>query len=743
MNRFYFNTNIQIGITDRCNLYCYMCRPSLTKSRKKINENFWKDMDVNTFENIIKNLYKNNFENIMLCWVGEPLFHPEFKKIMNILYNYDIKRNFFKVLTFNTNATLFNKDITDFLIDLSKKWDKKIAIFFSLDAFSRESFYKIKGIDLWDRVFENVTYFFEAKKRAKLFGKLQASVQFLVTEYNIHEVEPFYDFFSQYFSNLKMNWELAFEVNFKMDNAIMFKETLMHPQKKYREIFLKAKELLKNKKRKEIFYNPVYKMELSLEVGNLRFYDMRDKKKPLFYYNNRPPCIAPFLYPTVHTNGNVTVCCRDNSFELLLGNLNEQLFEEIWNGDRAKKLREAHLNSDLTEYPLCFFCENYTEYFINDEIINKIYKKEFDYQKNPIELNKDELIKRLEKVFKKQPDLSKTNILLELYGDNTKKVVWLYETLFAVEKNVKIRELLVGAYFNNHDFKKILKIYENVSDENISNNERKIIIKTFIKLKEYEKALKFIKNLEYTYMLKLLLQVYKKLKDIDKQIEILNIILERVEDPKEYEDYYIELLVVKKRFIKAICYLRSRYKHGNPYFENKVCDIYEKAGKFYYAFKHLNKVANFKNFFRRAILLEKAKKFDRIIFLYENEKLEFNRYFFYRPYVSACWNTNNHKRAIWVFEKFFLKEKSLIFYEEAVRFFLKYSEYNKAKKCIKIILKKKKKMQYFMTMVYIYEKMNKKIAAILTCGKAIFYYPFSIDIYKFSFLKIYDLIFKR
>ena len=88
-------------------------------------------------------------------------------------------------------------------------------------------------------------------------------------------------------------------------------------------------------------------------------------------------------------------------------------------------------------------------------------------------------------------------------------------------------------------------------------------------------------------------------------------------------------------------------------------------------------------------------------------------------------------------------EKSLIFYEEAVRFFLKYSEYNKAKKCIKIILKKKKKMQYFMTMVYIYEKMNKKIAAILTCGKAIFYYPFSIDIYKFSFLKIYDLIFKR
>ena len=69
-------------------------------------------------------------------------------------------------------------------------------------------------------------------------------------------------------------------------------------------------------------------------------------------------CLEMLSHPAINRFGDVSTCVRfDPNREAVIGNLNEQTLEEIWNGEKRKKWLELHINGKRNQVPLCSKCE--------------------------------------------------------------------------------------------------------------------------------------------------------------------------------------------------------------------------------------------------------------------------------------------------------------------------------------------------------------------------------------------------
>jgi len=60
------------------------------------------------------------------------------------------------------------------------------------------------------------------------------------------------------------------------------------------------------------------------------------------------PCWRAFMGGHVLSDGRMTACCMDATGNWVMGDLKTQKFMDIWNNEDFKKLRQAHLNKDVT-----------------------------------------------------------------------------------------------------------------------------------------------------------------------------------------------------------------------------------------------------------------------------------------------------------------------------------------------------------------------------------------------------------
>ncbi|WP_048203480.1 SPASM domain-containing protein [Methanocaldococcus infernus] len=96
----------------------------------------------------------------------------------------------------------------------------------------------------------------------------------------------------------------------------------------------KIKDYLENKLGKEKFYKYFYFLENS--------YFLKGKCNWGFYY-----CFITF-------DGLITPCCIRMEDKYALGDLKETNFENLWNNERFKKFREAHIKNKFL--PVCEYC---------------------------------------------------------------------------------------------------------------------------------------------------------------------------------------------------------------------------------------------------------------------------------------------------------------------------------------------------------------------------------------------------
>lgn len=73
--------------------------------------------------------------------------------------------------------------------------------------------------------------------------------------------------------------------------------------------------------------------------------------------DERRPCAGLWNTPMVYVNGDVTTCCLDQHLDNKLGNITEQPFDVIWNGEEnhAWRLNQVEDRYDRSG-PYCSQC---------------------------------------------------------------------------------------------------------------------------------------------------------------------------------------------------------------------------------------------------------------------------------------------------------------------------------------------------------------------------------------------------
>ena len=79
-----------------------------------------------------------------------------------------------------------------------------------------------------------------------------------------------------------------------------------------------------------------------LSQDNRWLYENDEKLKSKSHYSDQY-CEYPWLSLTVMADGNVVPCTQISNNELVLGNVNNNTLEEIWNSKEYEEFRKMHV----------------------------------------------------------------------------------------------------------------------------------------------------------------------------------------------------------------------------------------------------------------------------------------------------------------------------------------------------------------------------------------------------------------
>jgi molybdenum cofactor biosynthesis enzyme MoaA len=159
-----------VHLNQPCNQRCIMCVPDGQHGRSVLPfERF-----TALFEQI-----RPYAEHLTLIG-GEPLMYPQIADVLDLVAQHEI------AVTLNTNATLLNDRLAPRLLNLHE-----LNLRCSIDAMTRETYYKIRGVDSFDQVSGNIARFCEQSAGRP---NIRVSLIFVVMRENLDEVLPFIDF---------------------------------------------------------------------------------------------------------------------------------------------------------------------------------------------------------------------------------------------------------------------------------------------------------------------------------------------------------------------------------------------------------------------------------------------------------------------------------------------------------------------------------------------------------------------
>ncbi len=98
--------------------------------------------------------------------------------------------------------------------------------------------------------------------------------------------------------------------------------------------------------------------------GNIVQIEKLQKSAEMTYYST---CTRLMKQAYIHFNGDVVLCCVDNSRTVVFGNVREQSLYEVWNGPKAVAHRRRYLAHDFEGLPLCGTCKVDQEREITNE----------------------------------------------------------------------------------------------------------------------------------------------------------------------------------------------------------------------------------------------------------------------------------------------------------------------------------------------------------------------------------------
>jgi len=246
------------------------------------------DMGYDLYKKIIDEIARENLETIVRPFDGgEPLM----RKDIEVFIRY-AKDNGIKWVSINSNGTLLTDKRARSILDSGLD-----HIEISVDAFTKETYKKIKNVDMYDRVVQNTKNLIKIRNKGSY--DLKISVSFVRQKDNFHEL----DAFSHYWRN---KVDTVTEREFHQHGG------LIGSQGKYLERTMRR----------------------------------------------RPPC--PYLWNRmiVEHNGDVRFCENDWKVQHKIGSVMEQSLKQIWLSEPYQNLRRSHVRGEF-DHPFCKRCSDW------------------------------------------------------------------------------------------------------------------------------------------------------------------------------------------------------------------------------------------------------------------------------------------------------------------------------------------------------------------------------------------------
>jgi radical SAM protein with 4Fe4S-binding SPASM domain len=311
---------VTVATGQRCNLRCVFCweRDSITTEPR--------DLNLDQFLRYASVIGKAS--RVQIYGWGEPFFNPDYERILD----YVIERHSGTRIHISTNGVLLTDKWIDKLLDYGK-----CLINVSLNAATAKTYQLVSQRDLYYQVVDNLHRLMQARAQQGIEDFI-VSLSFVTIKQNIHELPRFIELCAE----LGIQNAKILDLNILEERHQRF---ALNDENETRNIFLKAQRiaLSNNICMDTLIYRPVeyYRQDPSAYTNCNLPIDLQpvwSQGDNILFYPQPGECYEPWQTFMVMQDGSVYTCCRGRE---IMGNLLEQSFQEIWNGEKFRAYRRS------------------------------------------------------------------------------------------------------------------------------------------------------------------------------------------------------------------------------------------------------------------------------------------------------------------------------------------------------------------------------------------------------------------
>ena len=308
----HFPISVEFHLTDICNLKCEWCTDKELRKNGAV-------MDMQVIERLFREFWRHG-TGVTLEGGGEPTMHPEFHRVAEIG-----QRN-------NLDMGL----ITNGTVDISESISKLRWARISLDSSTREEYKQEKGVDCFDKVLGNLEKMSAARDPQRTF----LGIGYVLTTRNQSRLIELV----KHLDGIGVDYIYLRPVE-EAEDITPSLESLLDLRKKLAE--LTAATRIK------------YMLAVTDRVV--------DKNAGL-------PCIAHSLTSVIHANGDVALCEKRREDGIILGNVRENSFEDLWISPYREQVSQRLLKAECQSG--CSACR-VTGFNMIFEQLEKVHSKHF------------------------------------------------------------------------------------------------------------------------------------------------------------------------------------------------------------------------------------------------------------------------------------------------------------------------------------------------------------------------------
>lgn len=280
----YFPISVELHLTDKCNLNCEWC------TDKKLRKN-GATLDLQVIQKLFREFWRHG-TGITLEGGGEPTLHPDFRAVVETGKKSNIDMGL----------------ISNGIVDISDCVNMLKWVRISLDSSTGEEYKKEKGVDCFERVLGNLKNMSKSREEEKTF----IGVGYVLTTRNQ--------------SNL-------IELIKRLD-SIGIDYIYLRPVEEAGDITPSLENLLNLRR------------QLAELTENTRIKYMLTITDRVVDKNAGLPCIAHSITSIIHANGEVALCEKRRKDGIILGNIYDNSFEDIWISPYREEISQKLLNSE-------------------------------------------------------------------------------------------------------------------------------------------------------------------------------------------------------------------------------------------------------------------------------------------------------------------------------------------------------------------------------------------------------------